>query len=218
MTNEIKNNSRSLNYVAGDKVFILGTIDRESTAELIGNLSNMVDNLSWSSEYNPSQKHITHPYNIDIEYIHNPIIDVYINSDGGKLQSTKSIMALLNLARAKGAIIRTTVTGYACSCASLIAVQGTPGFRVMYEQAFNLIHYGTSRLFVDRAGAAEEAAAQEKIERDTFNAPYLKCTNLTARELKKLQQTEHGAMFANECLKKNICDWILTTDGKFIQR
>lgn len=217
MADNIINNSKSCNYVSGNKVFILGEINEATTSELIGNLSNMVDELRFEPIYAIKNNTIKNPYVLPDPSIQ--VVDVYINSGGGLLSQAKSIMALLNLARAKGAIIRTTVMGYAGSSASLIAIQGTPNFRIMYEQSHNMVHYGNSKLLIDRGGDEMEKASQfEKTLRQTFNAPYMKYTNIKQNELSKLQKTEFGHMFARECLAKNMCDWILTTDGKFISR
>lgn len=216
MASEILNRSGQSNYIAGNKVFILDGINDKTTAELIGNLSVLVDSLDWNPIFDSATAQVINPYSFSAE--NHPIIDVYINSGGGNLSQTKSIMTLLNLARAKGAIIRTTNMGIAASCASLIAVQGTPKFRIMYEQAYNMIHYGKSTFSVDKVDEIERARKLENEKRANFNAPYLKYTNLTDKELKQFQKTEYGHMNAQKCLQKNICDWILTTDGKFITR
>ena len=216
MQSEILNKSGQTNYIAGNKVFILDNINLASTAELIGNLSTMVDNLTWNPVFEPAQANVSNPYSFNSA--EHPIIDVYINSNGGNLPQTKSIMTLLNLARAKGAIIRTTNMGISASCASLIAIQGTPKFRIMYEQAYNLLHYGKSTYSVDKADEIDRVAIYETELRKNFNAPYLKYTNLTEKDLKKYQKTEFAYLNAQECLKKNICDWILTTDSRFITR
>lgn len=218
MADTILNTSRRLNYISGNKIFLLGMIDTESVNELIGNISNMVDDLHWGPVYSANHAPISNPYHVDRRAIKNQIIDVYINSCGGYVNETKSIMMLLNMARAKGAIIRTTNMGKAASSASLIAIQGTPGFRIMYEQAYNMIHYGKSTLSIDRFQEMERAAQYEKEMRDSFNAPYLQCTDLTSDELNELLRTEQGYLNAQECLRKNICDWILTTNGQFIKR
>lgn len=212
---KILNDSKQCNYISGNKIFILDGINQATTAELIGNLSNLVDSLPFKpiQQITPAPNN---PYQI-IENDYN-IIDVYINSNGGSLSQTKSIMALLNMARAKGAVIRTTVLGTAASAASLIAIQGTKNFRIMYEQSYNLVHYGHSHYDIDRADEMEKAAVKEKNERALFNAPYLKYTDLTQNDLKKLQKTEFGHMDATQCLAKGLCDWILTTDGIFINK
>lgn len=216
MQSEILNKSGQPNYIAGTKVFILGSIEGPTTAELIGNLSALVDELPWNPVFDSALVDVQNPYAFSMQ--NQPIIDVYINSGGGHLSPTKSIMTLLNLARAKGAIIRTTNMGLAASSASLIAIMGTPKFRIMHEQAYNTIHYGKSTYSIDKADEINRAKKYETELRKNFNAPYLKYTKVTEAELKKFQQTEYGHLNAQKCLGRNICDWILTTDGRFITR
>ena len=215
---EILNHSGQKNYISGNKIFILGRIDSTSCNELIGNLSNLVDTMDWVPLYELNLKNLPNPYLFRPDPSQIPIIDVYLDSQGGSISTTKSIMALLNLARNKGAIIRTMVMGMAASCASIIAVQGTPGFRTMYEQSYNLIHYGSAIYDVDKPTEIDKAAKYEKEMRKNFFAPYLQYTSLTQNELDELQKTEYSMLSARNCLQKGICDWILTTNGKFIKR
>lgn len=218
MADKIINASGNCNYISGNKVFILDIINDKTCAELIGNLSNMVDDMPWAPDGQiPAMGGgIKNPYILPDNAP--SVVDVYINSPGGEVCTYRSIMTLLNLARAKGAIIRTTVMGAASSCASLIAVQGTPNFRIMYEESYNMIHYGKSKLSVDKINEIDNAQIYETINRNKLFEPYLKYTGLTKRELTQLQKTEYGHKFADECLQKKICDWILTSDGKFIHR
>lgn len=207
-----------MNYVSGNKIFLLAEISPQSVNELIGNLCNLVHAMKWHPVYERS-KHITNPYQLASNGIKNPVIDVYINSYGGSIDEANSIMSLLNLARAKGAIIRTTNMGVAGSVASHIAIQGTPTFRIMYEKAYNFIHYGSSQIFIDRGATELEKAAQyEKEMRKMFHSPYLSYTDITPQELAELQQTEYGFINATDCMDKKICDWILTDTGKLIDR
>ncbi len=213
-TPQIINASRSPSYIAGRKIFIQGRFD-DGFNELIGNVSNMVDGLEWRPAPQINLSQITNPYNIDPDV---PVIDVYISSGGGEDAKLMSLMTQLNLARARGAIIRTTVMSHACSCASALAIQGTPGFRIMYENSYNLIHYGRNNFSIDREGEAKQALKNAEEHSRMFNQVYLKYTSLTPRELEKFMHTEQGQIFPTECLKKKLCDWILTSDGTFLRR
>lgn len=215
---EILNSTGQKNYISGNKVFILGQIDNTSCNELIGNLSNLVDSLDWVPLYELNLAKLQSPYLFFPDPSDCPVIDIYLDSPGGSMSTTKSIMTLLNLARNKGAIIRTMVMGTAASCASIIAVQGTPGFRTMYEQSYNLIHYGYSVYDVDKPTEIDKAAKYEKEMRKNFFAPYLQYTSLTQNELDELQKTEYSMLSARECLRHGMCDWILMPDGKFVKR
>lgn len=212
-----ENVTKSPNFADHNKIFILGKFREQETFELIGNISDMVDKLSWVSLYDPNQEknEITNPYRL-----HKPhnVIDVYINSRGGELDTMNSISSLLNHARAKGAIIRTTVIGGASSCGSLLAIQGTPNFRIMHEMSYHYIHYGQSWYTPARDGEIDNAIAVEKNIRNKMKELYLKNTNISKDKLDKMMQTEYNQFDAFECLDMGLCDWVLTNDGKFVNR
>ena len=46
---KIINRSESNNYISGRKIFLLDELTTTSCAELIGNISNMVDELRWTT-------------------------------------------------------------------------------------------------------------------------------------------------------------------------
>ncbi len=211
---KIINESKSKNYITGNKIFLLDLINSNTCSELLGHLSNLVDSLEWRNQSGIDYSTFTNPY--DISDKKHQIIDIYIDSPGGKIYTMTSLMHLLNIARAKGTIIRTNVFGTAASCASLIAIQGTPEFRIMYEHGYHLVHYGSSTFSIDKEGEIERAAKYENEMRNNINSAYTKCTKLTEEQLKELTHIELGYINAQECLNKKMCDWILTDNGKFI--
>ena len=71
---------------------------------------------------------------------------------------------------------------------------------------------------VSANGEAERAYKNEKQLRQHQINTYKKFTNLTAKEIDECMKTEHHVFSAEECLKKNMCDWILTDTGIFISR
>jgi len=202
------------NYVKQNSIFLYDTINQETCAELIGNLAEMVYNIKSHPTKNDTKTN-TSPYDINKSA---PTIDVFINSGGGQCSYMDSIMTFLNIARSKGAIIRTTVTGRAASAASQIAIQGTPGFRIMYQTAFHLVHYGNSSFNVSANGEAERAMKNEKQLRQNQVNTYKKFTKLTDKEIAECMKTEHHVFSAQQCLEKNMCDWILTDTGLYISR
>lgn len=209
------NNTKSPNFADSNKIFMLGGFNEKDTFELIGNISDMVDKLPWSQVYDPTQRkeEITNPYKLQTTH---KVIDVYINSRGGQLDTMNSISGLLNLARAKGAIIRTTVIGGASSCGSLLAVQGTPNFRIMHEMSYHYIHYGQSWYAPARDGEIDNAIAVEKNVRNKMKELYLENTKISKGKLDKMMQTEYNQFDAFECLDMGLCDWVLTNKGKFV--
>ena len=212
---KIINDSKSGNYVSGNKVFILDKFSSQTSNELIGNLSDMVSVMPQATMYQSNQP-IVSPY--DIENIDNPIIDVYINSNGGDGAILDSINTLLSIAKLNGAIIRTTVLSKAHSCGSLLAITGTPGFRIMYSQAYHLVHFGHHSFGVSKEDEITMAAKQIKEHCANKRNMYLQHTNLTAAHLRKLQSTEQGFLNANDCLKYGLCDWVINDFGKIRTR
>ena len=204
------------NYVIGNAIFLYDTINLETCAGLIGDIASMVEKIKPQSNKTSSPT-ITSPYDIQ-KQSSTPVIDIFINSPGGTCSIMDSIMAFVNIARSKGATIRTTVTGRAASCASQIAIQGTPGFRIMYQPAFHLVHYGNSSMNVSAEGEAERACKNEKQLRQHQIDTYKQFTSLTKKEINDCMKTEHHVFTAQQCLEKNMCDWILTNTGMFISR
>ena len=204
------------NYVRKNAIFLYDTINTDTCAELIGDLAEMVNNIK--NQPNKSETTtLKSPYDIN-KPTATTVVDVFINSPGGNCATMDSIMSFLNIARSKGAIIRTTVTGRAASCASMIAIQGTHGFRIMYQTSYNLVHYGNTSLSVSASGEVERAAKNENQLRKNQINTYLQFTDMTEKEVKKCMETEHHVFSAQQCLEKNMCDWILTNEGKFITR
>lgn len=207
-------NKTKANFVRDNAVFLYDCLNRETSAEMIGDLARMVNNIP-STQKNIDDTAIQSPYDINSK---TPVIDVFINSPGGNIHIMNSIMTFLNIARSRGAIIRTTITGFAASCASMIAIQGTPNFRIMYDESYHIVHYGNSTIDVSAAGEVDLAAKNEKRYRQKQKERYQKFTTLTNKEINECMKTEHHVYDAKECLEKNMCDWILTNTGLFVSR
>jgi len=199
------------NTMTNNNIYILTTINAETTNQLIGQLSAWVDKLSFK---NYKQK-IYSPYEkipIDI-----PILNVYINSNGGKINIMQSLLTLFNMASAHGTIIKTYNLAHADSSASMIAVSGTHGYRYMAENAYNYIHFGSFSSTTSHTDEIKILTKGIKIFEKTTQTIYLNNTKLTQKELTKYYNTEGaGQLYAKECLTKGICDWIITNDGRFI--
>lgn len=198
------------NYILKTKVFILGSFSANETNSMIGDLSNLIYELPVHPIYNENYE-IKSPY--DTENIPNPIIDIYINSNGGDVSILHSISALLSIARSRGAIIRTTVLNKAYSCGSLLAIQGTPGFRLMHEEASHLIHFGRKQTVVEKEDEIKLAAEYMRQSHKSIEDIYLRNTNLDKQKLKQTMKNEYGFLYAQECLQHNICDWIIDSFG-----
>lgn len=69
-------------------------------------------------------------------------IDLHINSCGGYLHLVNQMTELVEIAKAKGVVVRTIVPDIAFSAGSMLAITGTPGERYIGRRAEHLIHYG----------------------------------------------------------------------------
>ncbi len=205
-------NNNTSNYISANKVFILDKFYPEKTNEMIGDLADMVMKLPVQTKYTQSNTLVS-PY--DTYELKNPIIDVYINSSGGELNILNSIAALLSTAKNRGAIIRTTVLSRAYSCGSLLAIQGTPGYRIMYDNAQHLVHFGAIGLTATKESEIEIIKKRMENFSETVKKTYRENTNLTEKDLKKLMSNEQGYLSADQCLAKNLCDWVIDSNGNF---
>lgn len=210
---KIINDSHSDNYIVGSQVYILGDFSNKEMNELIGNLGDYILSLPAHPIYKASTN-ITTPY--EIKKIKNPIIDFFIDSCGGAENALQNISALLNIAKSRGAIIRTTVLSRAYSAGSLLAIQGTPGFRIMAHDARHMIHYGSTGLTAKNPDDISIMAKQIAAQKEVIMGKYQTYTKIPQSKLNTLMHCESGFLNAPECLKMKICDWILQDSGNII--
>ena len=226
MTSDIKtskwlNESKSGNFVFApvDNVCNVQIFDRiatETTAEMVGQMATIISQLPAQKPIATSSSKIVSPYDILPNIF---VFDVAINSGGGDVDAARGIASMFALAKSHGAIIRTHNIGRAASAASWLAVQGTPGYRIMSEDAYNLIHYGNITVNGSRDNELKIATQMGAKSREMLFTTYEKYTTLTAKDLEKFKSVEKsGQLFAKQCLSKHICDWILTSDGHLIGR
>ena len=197
------------NYVIGNSVFILDEFRSSTTNEMIGDLSDLVIKLEPRNEYK-CQTRLKSPYDIDTSKYN--VIDVFINSNGGDITILNSISTLLGIAKSKGAIIRTTVCGKAYSCGSALAITGTPGFRIMYANAYHLVHFGSQTRTARQESEIESVTNNMKENHANWNNLYLNNTKISQKELKKLMSKD-SYIPANVALKHSFCDWIINEKG-----
>ena len=215
------NASRSPNYIVKIdnsnseryQIYMLGGFNYENTAELIGNLGAIVQDLPHRPIYKQSSKLVS-PYNIDRDEKAPAIIDIFIDSNGGNTRILHDITTLLNIAKMRGAIIRTTVLSGAYSCGSILAIQGTPGFRIMSQNAEHLVHYGRLSLDVTSESNKDEALQFINRSKDKIFSAYEEHTKIPSKILNEIKEYSLDKHFdANTCLKYKLCDWIITDTG-----
>lgn len=201
------------NTMVDNNVHILTSINPETTNGLIMQLTRWVNALPVIS---PKQhEKIYSPYEVIPDNI--PVLNVWINSGGGNVSRTESILNMFNIASARGTIIKTYNIGRASSCASQIAVSGTPGYRYMGQNTYHWIHYGNSEYKINHPEEAEYAVTDFKNHLGNMYDTYKRNTRLTGTELNEYFKTEGaGQLYAEQCLDKGLCDWVITNDGRFV--
>ena len=195
------------NTMVENNLYITSDINTETTNEVIIKLTQWVDTLPVLPQTNTKD---TSPQN-------KPVLNIYINSYGGKFSILHPILTLMNIATAQGVIIKTYNLYHADSCASVIAISGTKGYRYMAENGYNLIHFGSRSM--DCRQESEITNRTKFINHETFRfkEPYLLRTKISQNELDKYFEHEFsGFLTAEQCLRKGLCDWIITNDGRFI--
>ena len=203
--NELKN------IMKNNNIWILTTINDETTSGLIQQLT----------EYINSIKKVSLPCKIYAPYEKipstTPVLNVYINSCGGKTLVLQSILSMFHQASAMGAIIKTHNIARADSSASMIAVSGTKGYRYMAEDAYNTIHFGNIGNNINHINEIEFSNQYVKNWYTKTQNLYLRTTNLTKKELNKYYNVEQsGFLTAEQCLEKGICDWVITNDDRWV--
>ena len=218
---EMLNKSKSGNFVFAPNgnichVQIFDKIEMEQCAEMIGNLAQIIGQLPQQEVLLQASASIKSPYEIPENRF---VFDVFINSGGGEKDTCYSIGSMFSLAKAKGAIVRTNTIGRAESAASMLAIQGTPGYRMMTHNASIFIHYGRSTRTTTRLDEREELDRIDDIKQAQVAELYKTCTRLPEKDIKEYLNIEwKGKLFAQECLDKGLTDWILTRDGHFISK
>ena len=225
------------NTMNGNNIHLLTQINAETTNGLIIQMTQWLNNLSFTKQGDMfyQEKQITPAAGSTLRIInakkavdriytpdekipdHIPVLNIWINCSGGNSLQTQSILNILHIASARGAIIRTYNIGRASSSASMIAVSGTKGYRFMGEYAYNFIHYGNSNTSIDHPKELEFAFKDIEMHHGQTREIYLNNTKLSDEEISQYFDIKNsGQLFAKECLEKGICDWIVTNDGRFV--
>ena len=225
------------NTMVDNNLYILTEINPETTTNAVIQLTQWVEKMPFVKKgdmfYNTKKittgkdtsvriinakeatDKIYSPYEEIPEHI--PVLNVYINSSGGSSSLMKSILSMFYIASFKGTIIRTYNIGRANSCASMIAVSGTHGYRYMAEDAKNVVHYGYSKNGIQHPNELEFVLKDFKKEINSTRKIYLNNSKLTKEDLEKYYNIEgSGNLSALECLFKGLCDWVITDDGRFV--
>lgn len=188
--NQAINEHSFKNYMFGNTVFILDTITSENCAYLIGDLTTFILN-----EQN---------FNKNLIFI--------INSPGGEVNTLKTLLGLISLAKMHNIFVTTFVMGEAGSAASILAIQGDD--RYMTNLSKHFIHFGTIYDVTQKRSEIEKVYQQNKEHAENIIDLYLQNGNnkLTRDIILKLQDDERGYLSAEQCIKYGLCDYIIENE------
>ena len=119
------------NFLINRTSFVISDMEQETTSDLITGLFALVNRMEVARPFSQKYK-ITSPYNLQNK--ENIVLDFYIDSKGGDTNVLRQLSGILALAKTKGMIVRTHVYGTVYSSASILAIQGTKGYRIMWLQ------------------------------------------------------------------------------------
>lgn len=69
-------------------------------------------------------------------------IDVIVCSDGGEVDVLKAYIDAFDTAKRQDVVVATHVSGLAASCGSLLAINGSPGYRTISKHSYHYVHTG----------------------------------------------------------------------------
>ena len=212
--NDTINTNNSSCFMTNDNtIYVLGDFTLANMGAILGRLGTYIYNRMPTAPIYTLDTKIESPYSIN-NSDNRPVIDIFIDSPGGETRLLQDLTTLLNIAKLRGAIIRTTVLSCAFSCGSMLAIQGTPGFRIMAEHARHLVHFGSMRF----GGSSEtQLKSEEKNARsykDFSQSLYSSYTKMPEKMIKKLCSAEGDFLDTSQCLEHSLCDWIIGEHGQ----
>jgi ATP-dependent protease ClpP protease subunit len=173
-----------LNFVKDGVVYIYGDFDDTIAKSVIPDLMKLVK---------------------EQEEKKNPIIKIYIDSNGGYTRYLYSLLAILEQAKAKGIVIETYVYAYAYSCGSLLACAGTKGHRHISYLAEHCCHLGQASMG-NLINDVELERAKERVQShfDKVRNLYRKYANL--KDLENQIKFDNWFLRGQEIIDNGLAD------------
>lgn len=137
----------------------------------------------------------------------NPQIWFYINSNGGYCHELYNILALLDIAKAKGIRIYTVITGRAYSCGSMLAIHGD--HRAIYKYGRHLMHLGEAGTVNHTFKQLERETSTVKEHFENIVKMYIDNTDIPEKQIREMLLDDSCFLNAEECKKLGLVDEIL---------
>lgn len=211
------------NYLNNKCIFILESLVAATTNKLVGDLEALITANETNNQSLQKTIQMTNPYSI--KGMTPFIIDIFINSPYGDLESYSALSSLLAIAKSKNMLVRTTVMNIAGKMNSLLAVQGTPGLRIMYENAYHYMPFkDNENKNIGFINAKSEKNIKDEIAFELTPDEYANFIHCYKHNTNKRTTASINKLFKNEIidasdsLKHGLCDWILCNNGSLIHR
>lgn len=175
----------SHNFAYKNKIYLLDELTIENTSHLMADICEM----------------------IEYEKEHSHTIEWFINSPGGSVSACKSLISLMKMANIQNVTNITYVVGEAGSSASLIAIHGN--VRYIMNYASHYIHYGSSGNSSSHPAEARRNFQDDQIFYKWVFDTYLEKTKYPKDKLSALMEHEGGYVYAKDCLKYKLVDYII---------
>jgi ATP-dependent protease ClpP protease subunit len=175
------------NFIHNGKIYILGEFDSSISTNIIPGISDLIGMNASEKEPNP--------------------LVIYINSHGGLASELFGLLSMLEIAKSMGIQIITYNLACAYSCGSLLAIHGNQ--RLMYKNAFNLMHLGSAGF---ESKSFEELDRNHKHTKQYFDMivrMYVEHTKMDEEKVRHLLKDDSCFLNAKECLKYGLCDAII---------
>ena len=178
---------QKLNYVdTSGNVYILGEFDDSISENVIPHLVKRIKELDEEP---------------------NPKLFFYINSNGGYCHELYNLLALIDIAKAKGIKIYTIVMGRAYSCGSMLAIHGD--HRAIYKYGTHLMHLGEAGTVNHTFKQLERETKFVKEHFENIVQMYVKNTNIPEKQIREMLLDDSCFLNAQQCKEMGLVDEII---------
>ena len=178
---------QKLNYVdTSGNVYILGEFDDSISENVIPHLVKRIKELDEEPD---------------------PKLFFYINSNGGYCHELYNLLALIDIAKAKGIKIYTIVMGRAYSCGSMLAIHGD--HRAIYKYGTHLMHLGEAGTVNHTFKQLERETKFVKEHFENIVQMYVKNTNIPEKQIREMLLDDSCFLNAQQCKEMGLVDEII---------
>lgn len=136
-------------------------------------------------------------------------IEILINSPGGSVLDCLGLINLIYSMKEEGYVIKTHIRGYAASCASVIAVCGSKGYRTMGRFSRHLVHQVSGGVVGELQLMQNELEFTEELWKD-LKKIYMENSNFKNEDLEEIKKYKLDLWLnSQKCLELGLADKIV---------